>query len=292
MTHDLKFEHIINLQFGIKFTLSDADLDHIAAEYYLFKKSHSEHHDSTSRTRTQTAFYVNSINGVFEFQEKHVNLKLPSLSLTLSHQEFEKKVIQSPTNMLSEPVMEADEDEEGSEKVTDDDKDEDDDDKDLEEIANKKKEKWKGNDVDKTEKIAEKRQPEKNSDTSGNEGNASTSSAKPERKRKRSAPKSGKSEKDPSDEDNSSSDEEINKLNKAASKIPTYKSIKALTKFHFYRVLDLEEVQTTKGHTVRAKLEDNDVVDKFCYVHMPKNVLASKQVCNPSILLQLIEGKR
>ncbi len=72
----------------------------------------------------------------------------------------------------------------------------------------------------------------------------------------------------------SSDDEEINKLNKAASKIPTYKSIKNLVRKRFYKVLDISDVETTKGRTIRLKLEDGDVNDGACFVHMPRNVLS------------------
>jgi len=63
-------------------------------------------------------------------------------------------------------------------------------------------------------------------------------------------------------------------LNKAAKKIPTYKSIKSLVKHRYYKVLDLTDVETKQGRTIRLKLEDHDVSDKVCFVYMPRNVLA------------------
>ncbi|KAE8739289.1 hypothetical protein FOCC_FOCC015212, partial [Frankliniella occidentalis] len=98
-------------------------------------------------------------------------------------------------------------------------------------------------------------------------------SQEPKKKRRKKSESKEPETKDNTDEDDSSDDEEIKKINQAASKIPTYKSIKNLTVNHYYKVLDLLEVETSKGKTIRLKLEDADVEDKWCYVHMPRSVL-------------------
>jgi len=59
-------------------------------------------------------------------------------------------------------------------------------------------------------------------------------------------------------------------------------------KGHYYKVIDLTEVETSRGKTIRLRLEDNDVEDKWCFVHMPRNVLIEmlplvdklKQMCD------------
>ncbi|KAK3911531.1 Aminopeptidase Q [Frankliniella fusca] len=41
---------------------------------------------------------------------------------------------------------------------------------------------------------------------------------------------------------------------------------------YYYKVLEVFETETSKGKTIRLKLEDSDVENGWCYVHMPRNV--------------------
>ncbi|KAK3907153.1 ATP-dependent DNA helicase [Frankliniella fusca] len=108
------------------------------------------------------------------------------------------------------------------------------------------------------QKSGKKRKPQKDE-------NPETDSKK-SKSHKKSKPSDKKNKKpEPSSDEDSSDDEEINKLNKAAEKIPTYKSIKSLVKHRYYKVLDLIDVETKQGRTIRLKLEDNDVSDKVSF---------------------------
>ncbi|KAK3918325.1 Halomucin [Frankliniella fusca] len=106
-----------------------------------------------------------------------------------------------------------------------------------------------------------KRKPQKDSDVSTSSSSESVKKSQPKKKRK----KVTKPEKEPDTTDEDDSDEEIRKINAAAAKIPTYKSIKNLTKNQYYKVLDLQDIETSKGRTVRLKLEDKDVEDGWCF---------------------------
>ncbi|KAK3916447.1 ATP-dependent DNA helicase [Frankliniella fusca] len=114
----------------------------------------------------------------------------------------------------------------------------------------------KKDDGEKKEKLKRKRKSEKGSDTD-------TSTRKKSKSKRKSKPTDDKKtdKTETSSDEDSSDDEEINRLNKAASKIPTYKSIKNLVRKRFYKVLDISDDETTKGRTIRLKLEDGDADD-------------------------------
>ncbi len=88
MTHDLKTEHHIQLQYGVQFVMSNHELDHLTTEYYRFKvlhfchnnmllfletvliffsflqNTHSQDVPSTSKQHTNTSLFFESINAV------------------------------------------------------------------------------------------------------------------------------------------------------------------------------------------------------------------------------------
>ncbi|KAK3910036.1 Stress response protein nst1 [Frankliniella fusca] len=124
--------------------------------------------------------------------------------------------------------------------------------------------------------VTKKCEPDKD-DPSKNDKSSSDSDLQKKKTQKRSKDERRKHEKEPSSDEESSSDEEINKINKAASKIPTYKSIKQLVKKQFYKVLDLADAETSKGRTIRLKLEDHDVTDKDVTKQNRKRKAAERQ---------------
>ncbi|KAK3932312.1 LOW QUALITY PROTEIN: ATP-dependent DNA helicase [Frankliniella fusca] len=158
--------------------------------------------------------------------------------------EAEKDVIYSFLNYVIRVVID---DEPNKEKTKPD--------EDPKKSESKKNDKKK-DDEEKKEKLKRKRKSEKGSDTD-------TSTRKKSKSKRKSKPTDDKKtdKTETSSDEDSSDDEEINRLNKAASKIPTYKSIKNLVRKSFYKVLDISDVETTKGRTIRLKLEDGDADD-------------------------------
>ncbi|KAK3922574.1 ATP-dependent DNA helicase, partial [Frankliniella fusca] len=152
------------------------------------------------------------------------------------------------------------------------DKDEPDDDKTKSEKKNQKRKKSiekSGSESDSKSKGKSKRQRKHktppNSDDEEKSGSESEENSKRKRKRQKNNKPPPKTNSD--DEDPDSSDEEINRINRAARRIPTYKSIKNLIKMKYYKVLDCMIVTTSQGKTIRLKLEDESVPDdKFCLV--------------------------
>ncbi|KAK3912381.1 ATP-dependent DNA helicase [Frankliniella fusca] len=184
-------------------------------------------------------------------------------SLTISSDQYQKLV--KTMKKTSDDENES----EGKKLIADTDSEDDDgSDEEDKKKANKKKGESE-NEKTKSSK-GNKRKSKKGSDVSNKTSSETIEEKKPKKKRQRTKTPKRKDEKEDSEEDDSS-DEEIKKINQAAAKIPTYKSIKNLVKNQYYKVLDLVEVETSKGKTIRLRLEDHDVEDKWCYVHMPRN---------------------
>ncbi|KAK3911591.1 Filaggrin [Frankliniella fusca] len=249
------------------------------------------------KPQSDKSFWLDSVNARVDYKEHHVEINFENLKMTFLHPEFQrlffnggKKVISSIPIHLDSIEVEASTSTCSSSKfkevvpteVMDEDEDsaslvDTDSEEDTRSDGNGKEEKpseGKNSNAESTNKNSKKHVKERKPKKESSEGNKkekrkkdksegseseghSSKEDQPKKKKKRSSKSKDKKPEHDSDEGNSS-DEEITKINCAASKIPTYKSIKNLTKFQFYKVLDVQEVETTKGRTIRLRLEDHD----------------------------------
>ncbi|KAK3910184.1 Halomucin [Frankliniella fusca] len=250
--HD--YDHSINLANGVTLNVTEQQLHNILSQCPRNVDDNDKPTTSTHKTSLPLTFDV---------------IVLEGLKLTLDSEAFNRCLEKSGFSSVTDDDKKSvtiDSDSDNNQSSSDSDKKPEESKKSKQSKKNKIDEKNKKKDKDEDRK--RKSEKDFSSDVSSTESQESVKKSKPKRKR-RSKPE----KKDPADEDDSSDDEEIKKINQAASKILTYKSVKNLQKNTYYKVIDLSEVETSKGRTIRLKLEDDDVEDKWCYVHMPRNVL-------------------